>query len=162
MAARTSNLKTIHEFLSQNRIAMVGVSRNPTELSSKLFEELSSRGYEMFPVNPGVAEILGKPCFSRVQQIQPPVKAVLLMTSPQVTESVVNDCIEAGVEYIWMYRATGAGAVSEKAIELCRARGILVVPGECPFMFLPEADFIHRLHGMFRKITGSYPRPTAA
>jgi hypothetical protein len=31
------------------------------------------------------------------------------------------------------------------------------VPGECPFMFLPEAAWIHRAHGALRKITGPYP-----
>src|SRR3984957_472666 len=40
---------------------------------------------------------------------------------------------------------------SSKAVEFCRARGIQVVPGECPFMFLRNGGFI-------RKITGSYPR----
>ena len=56
-----------------------------------------------------------------------------------------------------MYRAgTDGGAVSSKAVEFCRAHGMHVVPGECPYMFLPKAGF-HRIHGFIRKITGRYP-----
>jgi hypothetical protein len=57
-----------------------------------------------------------------------------------------------------MYRAAGKGAVNAKAVAFCEEHGIRVVPGECPFMFLPETATFHRLHGLIRKITGRYPR----
>jgi predicted CoA-binding protein len=85
-----------------------------------------------------------------------------MMTAPAVTETVVHDCAEAGVNIVWMYRAAGKGAVSDQAIQFCRERGIQVIPGECPFMFLPETAAFHRFHGFVRKITGRYPRQTAA
>jgi predicted CoA-binding protein len=80
------------------------------------------------------------------------------MTSPNATEKVVADCAEAGIRQVWMYRAGGSGAVSPKAVAFCRAKGIEVIPGECPFMFLPGAGGVHRFHGFFRKITGRFPR----
>jgi predicted CoA-binding protein len=97
-----------------------------------------------------------------VQDIQPPVEAALLMTSPEATETVVSDCAEAGIRRVWMYRAGGKGAVSAKAVAFCRERGMQLVPGQCPFMFLPDAAGVHRLHGFVRKIMGRYPRRTAA
>lgn len=158
MTVQSASLETIEDFLAQKRIAMVGISRDPTNLSVKLFEELCRRGYDVVPVNPGMAEVQGRPCFARVQDIQPPVEAALLMTSPEVTETVAKDCAVAGIRRVWMYRATGKGSVSAKAIAFCQERGIQVVPGECPFMFLPDSAGIHRVHGLVRKITGRYPR----
>ena len=157
MATQHVSLDTVQDFLSHKRIAMAGVSRNPASFSVKLFEELCRRGYDVVPVNPNIAEVQGRRCFARVQDIQPPVEGVLLMTSPEATESVVNDCAEANIRRVWMYRATGKGAVSEKAVAVCRERGIQVVPGECPFMFLPHAAGIHRFHGFINKIIGHYP-----
>jgi predicted CoA-binding protein len=148
----------IEDFLSQKRIAMVGLSREPRSFSMMLFDELRRRGYDMVPVNPHASEIKGQHCFARVQDIQPPVEAALLMTSPDVTDAVVIDCAEAGVQRVWMYRATGKGAVSAKAATFCREHGIAIVEGECPFMFLPAAGGIHRFHGLIRKITGHFPR----
>jgi uncharacterized protein len=153
------SLEIIEDFLDQKRIAMVGVSRDPASDSVKLFEELCRRGYDVVPVNPNMAEVRGRRCFAHVQDIQPPVKAALLMTTPEVTETVVNDCAEAHIPRVWMYRGTGKGSVSAKAIAFCAEHGIRVVPGQCPFMFLPDAAGVHRFHGFIRKITGRYPRP---
>jgi uncharacterized protein len=155
-----TSLDIITDFLAHKRMAMVGISRDPANLSVKLFQELTARGYEVAPVNPNLEQVGGCRCFGRVQDIEPPVEAVLLMTSPDVTETVVRDCADAGVRTIWMYRATGKGAVSSEAVKFCQEHGIRVVPGECPFMFLPGSAGVHRFHGFVRKITGRYPRRT--
>ena len=160
MATQRASLETIEDFLAQKRIAMAGVSRDPASDSVKLFEELCRRGYDVVPVNPNTAEVQGRRCFARIQDIQPPVDAVLLMTSPEATETVVNDCAETGIRRVWMYRGMGKGSVSAKGVAFCQERGIQVVPGQCPFMFLPGAEGAHRLHGFIRKITGRYPRRT--
>ncbi len=162
MAAQRASLETIEDFLAQKRIAMAGISRDPASFSVNLFEELCRRGYEVVPVNPNAAEVHGRRCFARVQDVQPPVEAVLLMTSPEATETVVKDCADAGVHQVWMYRGTGKGAVSENAVAFCQAQGMRVVAGQCPFMFLPDTAGFHRFHGFIRKITGRYPRRASA
>jgi len=162
MTAQRASLEAIEDFLAQKRIAMAGISRDPKSFSVQLFEELCRRGYDMVPVNPNAAELNGRRCFPRIQDIQPPVEGVLLMTSPAGTEKVVHDCAEAGIRQVWMYRATGEGAVSEKAVTFCQEHGMHVVPGECPFMFLPDTAGFHRFHGFIRKITGRYPRRASA
>jgi len=158
MPTQNAQLDIIEDFLAHKRLAMVGISHDSHNFSMSLYKELCQRGYDVVPVNPNLKEVAGKKCFARVQDIEPPVEAALLMTSPPVTETVVSDCAEAGIRRVWMYRAGGAGAVSEKAIAACREKGIRVVPGECPFMFLPASGSVHRLHSWFRKLTGRYPR----
>ena len=158
MAERHFSLEMIEDFLGQKRIAMIGVSRDPKHFSMNLFEELCRRGYDVIPVNPGAPSINGRHCFQRVQEIQPPVKAALLMTPPEITERIIEDCYVAGIKQGWMFRAVGKGAVSMNAVEFCREKGMEVIPGQCPLMFLPGAEGVHRLHGLFRKITGRYPK----
>ena len=158
MQILTPTLETIQDFLAQKRIAMIGVSRNPKDFSAVLFEELRKRGYEMIPVNPNASEVLGQHCFARIQDVQPPIETALLMTASKVTDSVVSDCAQAGVRRIWMYRAGGKGAVSPAGVAFCKEHAIDVIPGQCPFMFLPGAGGIHAFHGFIRKITGRYPK----
>jgi predicted CoA-binding protein len=158
MPPQNLSLDSIQDFLAQRRIAMVGISREPGSFSVQLFKELSRRGYDVVPVNPQTPNIQGRRCFAHVQDIEPPVEAALLMTSPEGTDAVVSDCAEAGIRRIWMYRAAGRGAVSDQAVQFCREHGIRVVAGECPLMFLPQCGGIHRLHGFLRRITGRYPK----
>ena len=150
-------LELIREFLAQPRLAVVGVSQHPKDFSRTLFRELQGRGYNVIPVHPAAREIEGVACFPRVQEIQPAVENALLMTSPAVTNVVVQDCASAGIKRVWMYRAGGKGAVSAEAVAYCESHGIAVIPGECPFMFLDRGAWYHRFHGWVRKIQGAYP-----
>ncbi|HWR15281.1 MAG TPA: CoA-binding protein [Terriglobales bacterium] len=153
------SLNTIESFLSQKRIALVGISRQPQDIGKSLLEELRQRGHEVFPINPAVSEIFGQRCFARLQEIQPPPDAALILTSPSVTNSVVRDCAAAGVKHVWMYRAGARtqGSVSEEAVQFCRDHGIEVVPGQCPFMYLSPVRHVHWVHRLIFKIKGRYP-----
>lgn len=151
-------IERIREFLGLKRFALVGVSRQASDLSRMLLREFLARGYQAVPVNPDVDNVEGEPCFARLQEIQPPVTAALFMTSPAVTDTLVKDCAAAGITKVWMFRGPGGGSATPDAILYCEANGISVIPGECPYMFLPGTQLIHRMHGFVRKMTGSYPR----
>jgi uncharacterized protein len=141
-------------FLARKRLAVVGVSRDPRYFSRGLFREMLRRGYDLVPVNPAGGTIEGLPCARRVQEIAPPVDGALVMTRPAQTEAVVRDCAAAGVARVWLHRGVGPGAVSPAAVAFCREKGISVVEGECPFMFLQGSGFVHRAHGLLRRLTG--------
>ncbi len=147
---KPSSLDDARRFLRANRIAVVGVSRREDDFSRVVLRELAKRGYDVVAVHPAMGEADGRPCFARVQDVWPPPEAALIMTSPRVTEQVVRDCAAAGVRQVWMHRGGGPGAVSERALAFCAARGIDAVRDLCPFMALPGAGFPHRVHAFFR------------
>ncbi|MBZ5724847.1 MAG: CoA-binding protein [Acidobacteriia bacterium] len=148
----------IEEFLGRKRLAVVGVSRDPKGFTRAMFRELLRCGYDAVPVTPNVSEVEGIPTFAHVQDVAPAAEAALLMTKPAVTDAVVRDCAQAGIRSIWMYRGTGAGAVSPAAVDFCRESGARVIAGKCPFMFLNDTHWLHRAHGFCRKLLGRYPR----
>jgi len=147
----------IDQFLSHHRIALVGVSRNPQDFSRAVFRELSARGYDVVPVNPLTENVEGQACFPRVQAVNPPVEAALLMTSPLETERVVRDCADAGIREVWMHKGGGQGSVGQSAVAFCHEHQIGVVEGHCPFMFLPNTQWFHRAHGFVLKLVGGFP-----
>ncbi len=158
MSAATTSLKQISEFFALKRLAMVGVSRDPKDFSRTLFAEFKKRGYDIVPVNPNLSDLDGQRCYARVQDIQPRVDGVLVVTPSRATDQVVRDCAEAGVTRVWLHRGEGIGSVSDQAVAFCQEHGIDVVVGQCPFMFLPGTPFFHRVHGFAKKVTGSYPK----
>ncbi len=153
-------LNAVDDFLSHKRIAIVGISRDPRNIGAQLLKKFTRLGYEVVPVNPNVREIMGRPCYARVQDIQPSPDAALLLTSPAVSNAVVHDCAEAGIKQVWLYRGGGQGAVSDEAVAFCRERQINVIPGQCPFMFLKPVSGIHWCHRLIFKIRGAYPGAT--
>ncbi len=151
-------MELINRFLGFKRIAVVGVSGKQNDFSRMLLREFLKRGYDAVPVNPRLDEVDERRCFPRIQDIQPAAEGALLMTSPRLTDVVVRDCAEAGVPLIWMYRAAGSGAVSDEAVDFCARQNIPCIAGHCPFMFFPKSGFPHSWHGLFAKLTGSYPK----
>jgi predicted CoA-binding protein len=149
---------SIDRFRDQRRLAVVGVSRDAADFSRAIFRAFTDRGYDAHPVNPAGGEVDGHSCARRIGDVQPPVEAALLLTPPTATDEVVRDCAESGVRQVWMHRGAGRGAVSQDAVAFCRERGIDVVDGACPFMFLPGTGFGHRLHRFFVGLAGRLPR----
>jgi len=149
--------QAIDSFLSCRRIAVVGVSRDPKDFSRAVFRAFVERGYDVVPVNTAGGQMEGRPAAGRVGDVQPPAEAALLMTPPAATDRVVRECADAGVKRVWMHRGGGSGAVSPEAVAFCRARGIEVVDGECPFMFLPGTGWFHGMHRFFRRLGGRLP-----
>ncbi len=149
--------QAIDSFLSCRRLAVVGVSRDPKDFSRAVLRAFVERGYDAVPVNPAGGEAEGRPAVARVGDVQPPPEAALLLTPPAATAQVVRECAEAGVRRVWMHRGGGQGAVSASALAVCRERGIEVVDGECPFMFLAGPGWVHGVHRFFRRLGGRLP-----
>lgn len=154
----TTTIKQIDDFLALRRIAVVGVSRNPKELSYTLWQELRQRRYDAVPVNPSTTEIDGKPCYPSVRDIQPPVEGALIMTTAAVAEQVLEECVPAGIRHVWLYGGLGGGATNGATIATAERLGLDAVVGLCPYMFLPGTPVFHALHGFGKKLTGSYPK----
>jgi predicted CoA-binding protein len=146
--------RAIDSFLACRRIAVVGVSRDPKDFTRAVYRALAERGYDLAPVNANGGTVDGREAAIRIGDVRPPVDAALVMTPAAASAAVVRECSAAGVTRVWLHRGGGAGAVSEEAVAEARARGIDLVDGACPFMFLPRVAFFHRLHGFFHRLGG--------
>lgn len=153
-----TSMKEVDDFLALKRIALVGVSRNEKDFSRYVFAEMQNRGYDVVPVNPSTGQVRGKRCYANVQEITPPAEGALIMTASEKTEEVVRNCEEAGIHYVWMHRGGGQGSVNADAVQFCREKGIHLVEGQCPLMFLKGTPFFHRIHGVVLRLTGRYPQ----
>ena len=151
--------RAVDEFLALERIAVVGVSGSKGEAANVIYRKLREAGYKVFPVNPKATELEGDVCYSDVGSIPGGVEGVVIATHPGVTSTVVEQCKEAGVGYVWMHRSFGTGSVSDKASELCAAAGISFVPGACPMMFCEPVDLGHRCLRWILKASGGLPEP---
>jgi uncharacterized protein len=150
----------VHDFLAQKRIAVAGVSRDNHRHPSAnvIYRRLRETGHEVFPVNPHLEEFEGDRCYPDVKSIPAGVDGVVIVTRPEVTRRIVQDCGEAGVRRVWMHQSMAKGSsVSPEAVEFCRRHGIDVIAGACPMMFGPGVDFGHRCMRWMMKLTGGLP-----
>ncbi len=117
----------IQEFLSQKKFAIVGSFRNETKYAYKILINLKQRGYEVYPVNPKLKEVENIKCYPTVIDILTKIDVVVIVTPPEITEQIVEQCFEKGITKIWLQQ----GAESKKAIVFCQRNNIKVVYNTC-------------------------------
>ena len=133
-------------FLSNQRIAVTGVSRSPKDHGANVvYRRLRQRGYQVFAVNPNADEVEGDPCYQDLKSIPGGVDAVVIGTRPEIAEDTMRECDELGIKNVWMHRGPGEGSVSTAATEYGRQHGITVIDGGCPLMFGPTSDVGHKI-----------------
>jgi len=122
------NPNLIKEFLQkENVFAVVGVSSNPAKYGHQVYKDLKEAGYTVYPVNPHLNEILGDRCYHSLSELPEKPDAVDTVVPPTVTEKIVEECKELGIERVWMQ----PGSESEQAMEFCRRNHIKVVHDMC-------------------------------
>ena len=147
------------EFLGHKRIAVTGVSRNPQNHGGNIvYNRLRDRGYEVFAVNPNATEVEGDRCWPDLASIPDGVEGVVIGTRPETAEATMRECVDLGIERVWMHRLVGAGSVSDTASAYGREHGIEVIDGGCPLMFGPTADGPHKVLCRIFTWAGKVPR----
>ena len=150
----------VEDFLAQKKIAVVGVSDQRETGCNLAYRKFKESGYEVTAVNPRIDSFEGDPCYPDLGAIPDKPQAVFILTNPNVTEEIVKQCVELGIDRVWMHCLMGTKpglaasmtSVSDDAVRMCKENGITVIPGTCPNQFL-KPDFGHRLmRGMFRTV----------
>lgn len=109
------------------RIAMVGVSGNPTRASYRAMVHMMSKGYTIYPVNPSYDEILGVPCYKSLLDIKEPIDIVDIFRRPDTVMPLVSEALEVGAKVFWMQ----IGVINEEAAQQAAAAGLEVIMDRC-------------------------------
>lgn len=159
MSTSTLNAK-IEDFLAQKRIAVAGVSRNKSHhpVGNLIYDRLKKTGHEVFAVNPNMETFEGERCYPDLRSIPGRVDGVVIITRPEVTRQIVEQCGEAGVPRVWMHQSIGTGSsVSREAVGYCDEHHITVIAGACPMMYGQGVDFGHACMRRVLKLFGKLP-----
>ena len=148
----------VQDFLAQKKIAVVGVSDKRDTGCNLVYNKFKENGYQVFAVNPRISAFNGDACYPDLKSIPEKVDAIFILAKPQVTEQIIQQCVDLGIKHVWMHCMMGTKpglaasmtSVSQSAVEMCKANGIAVIPGSCPNQFL-KPDFGHAMmRGMWK------------
>jgi hypothetical protein len=116
------------EILTKYRnVAVVGLSSDPLKPSRKVAVYLAEHGYNVIPVNPKAAEILGKKSYPSLSAVPEKVEIVDIFRRPEDVMPIVEEAIKVGAKVVWMQE----GIVNEAAAQKAREAGLQVVMDKC-------------------------------
>jgi predicted CoA-binding protein len=144
--------ESIHSFLAEPALAVVGVSRSGGGFGNLACRELRAKGYRVYPIHPGASTVDGYECYNDVEDLPEQVGAMLVVVPPSEAAQVVRDAARAGIRNLWLQQ----GAESPEVLKICREAGIDVVSGECVLMFAHPTGY-HKVHRWLRGLIGRLP-----
>jgi len=80
----------VQNFLAQKVIGVVGVSDKRETGANRNYKTFKRNGYRVYAVNPRITTFNGAPCYPDLKSIPEKLDAVFILTSPRVTEQVVQ------------------------------------------------------------------------
>jgi len=118
----------VNDILKRTRsIAVVGFSPKENRPSHMVGKYLMNAGFTVYPVNPGVSEILGQVSYADLASIPGDVDVVDIFRRSDAVLPIVEAAIVIGAKVVWMQQ----GIVNEEAASLARKAGLQVVMDRC-------------------------------
>ena len=113
-------------------VAIVGASNNPARPSWIVTKYLAMRGYDVIPINPGLAgkEILNLPVYGRLADVPRPIDMVEIFRNSQAAGPITDEALalDPPPKAIWMQLSVRNPEAAAKA----EAKGVRVVMNRCP------------------------------
>uniref|UniRef100_A0A9E8CT46 CoA-binding protein n=1 Tax=Bosea sp. NBC_00436 TaxID=2969620 RepID=A0A9E8CT46_9HYPH len=117
---------------SVKRIALVGASANEARPSWIVTKYLLDRGYDVIPVNPGLAgqTILGKTVYAALQDIPGPIDMVEIFRNSEAAGPITDEALALDPlpKVIWMQLSVR----NDEAAARAEAKGVTVIMNRCP------------------------------
>ncbi len=117
-------------------IALVGASPKPERDSYQVMAFLIDCGYQLFPVNPGLAGqlLLGRRVYAALSDIPETIDLVDVFRRLSDVLPVVEEAISCGAKAIWLQK----GLALPAAAEIATAHGIACIMDKCPKQEIPR------------------------
>ena len=118
------------------RIALVGASAKPERPSHRVMQFLLDEGYEVLPINPGLAgqRLLGQTVYASLADLPTSVDMADIFRDAASLPEVTQDVLAAGVPAMW----TQLGVVHSEAEHAALDAGLQVVVDRCPAIEIPR------------------------
>ena len=122
--------------LQAKRIALVGASAKPERPSHGVMQFLLDEGYEVFPINPGLAgqKLLGQTVYASLAALPTRVDMADIFRDAASLPEVTQEVVDAGIPAIW----TQLGVVHSEAERTAVDAGLQVVVNRCPAIEIPR------------------------
>jgi predicted CoA-binding protein len=111
-------------------IAMVGASANWNRPSYFAMKYLQSRGYKIYPVNPGAVgqKILGQEVYGSLDDLPEKPDMVDIFRNSEAAGPITDEAIKHGAKVVWMQ----IGVINPEAAKRAEDAGLKVVMNRCP------------------------------
>ncbi|MEE8620340.1 MAG: CoA-binding protein [Dehalococcoidia bacterium] len=155
-----SSVSDLEQIFHPRSVSIIGASSREGSFGRMFLEGLIRIGFrEIYPVHPRETELLGLRAYQGIKDIPHDVDVAILMTPPDSTLQVVQDCAEKGMKGIVVFTAGfGEKGAEGKKIEqeicrVARTKNIRVIGPNSIGIYCPASKLLTFPQGLMHDIT---------
>jgi acetyl-CoA synthetase (ADP-forming) len=156
----SSTVSDLEQIFHPRSLSIIGASSREGSFGRMFLEGLIRIGFrEIYPVHPRETELLGLKAYRSIKDIPHDVDVAVLMTPPDSTLQMVQDCAEKGMKGIIVFTAGfGEKGVEGKKIEqeicaVARSKNIRVIGPNSIGIYCPTSKLVTFPQGLMHDIT---------
>ena len=116
--AKFQDTRVIRQILSDAKvIAVVGLSTDSTKASNMVASYLKDEGYQIVPIHPKAAEILGEKAYPSLAAVPFPIDVVDVFRPANEVAGIVDEAIKIGAKTVWTQLRIIDLTASQKALD---------------------------------------------
>ena len=126
-------MSSIKEILTKyKKIAMVGVSNDPTKASTIVMKYMQKYGFKVYPINPKAQgqKILGEEVRSKITDIKDSIDIVNVFRPSKEVLDIAHDTVNIKAKVLWLQ----LGIKNEEAKKLVEEKKIEYIENKCTKM----------------------------
>lgn len=109
------------------RLAIVGISDKEDRPSYRVAAYLQEAGFQLFPVNPLLDEVLGERAYPDLLSLPAAIEIVDVFRRPEAMPEIAAQAIRIGARVLWLQE----GIVHNEAAARAKEAGLAVVQNRC-------------------------------
>lgn len=117
----------IREAVNLRTWAVIGASNDRSKYGNRIFRDLRSAGYTVYPVNPNETEVEGDPAFATLADLPGKPDVVDVVVPSWVGSKIAEQTAQAGIRFFWLQ----PGAESDELIAKSEKLGLEVIHHAC-------------------------------
>lgn len=109
------------------KVAVIGASEDRRKYGNKIVRDLSSKGFEVYPVNPKADSVEGIKSYKDIEELPKDVDLIVFVVPPEIGIQIAEKAMKLGFKRFWFQ----PGAGSKQIENLLKNNGVEYSFGRC-------------------------------
>ncbi|MEG0470498.1 MAG: CoA-binding protein [Longicatena sp.] len=86
--------------------AVIGITSDHEKYGYKIYQCLKRHHYQVYPVSPRYNDIEGDVVYPNLKEVNHKIEVAVFVVSPKYGYEYVQQCLDLGIEYLWLQPGT--------------------------------------------------------
>lgn len=95
------------------KVAVIGASEDRRKYGNKIVRDLSSKGFEVYPVNPKADSVEGIKSYKDIEELPKDIDLLVFVVPPEIGIQIAEKAMKLGFKRLWFQPGAGSKQIED-------------------------------------------------